>query len=447
MKSVSVIIPVYKKEKYLAECLKSVLNQTFMDIEVICINDCSPDASGKILQEFKNIDERVIVINNKDNLGAAYSRNIGIDMATGEYLLILDADDTFDPELIKMTYRRCKQDNLDLLLYDYDKYNNYNGSSINYSMPLPIRNRILKQIFSCQDIDKFSFQICPAGPWLKMYRREFLCENKIYFQNLSSSNDLFFGKMVLLFANRIGYIDESLVRYRNNTEYQISNNKKEGLQNFIKAIIAVKEKMKEHGFYQKNVKSFNTYAFRLMMMYFYDADSECVHERYEQTVIACKELFDGLDIKDAFLNQHFASWLLSFMNSGVEKHLELSIDNEYRFVFEKEKEKVEYLQKYLDEQKFCVALWGYGKNGKTFAREWMKAGLRLDNIIDINLVGTQDNISSYDIIEGRRFAILVTTGAFSKEILETISEVKKESVLIDLQSYFTYGFELDQCVF
>ena len=96
MSKVSVIIPVYNTEKFLRKCLDSVCNQTLQDIEIICINDCSTDGSLEILREYAGKDNRIKLIELFENGGAAKARNIGIDIAHGEYIGFVDSDDFVD---------------------------------------------------------------------------------------------------------------------------------------------------------------------------------------------------------------------------------------------------------------------------------------------------------------------------------------------------------------
>ena len=98
MPKISVIIPVYNVEKYLAECLTSVVNQTFKDIEIICVNDGSTDNSPMILEEFAQKDSRIKIIN-QENQGLSAARNTGLDVATGEYVSFIDSDDYISTDL------------------------------------------------------------------------------------------------------------------------------------------------------------------------------------------------------------------------------------------------------------------------------------------------------------------------------------------------------------
>ena len=100
MPKISVIVPVYNTEKYLPATLKFIAEQTFSDMEIIFVNDCSTDNSLALLQEYASNDKRVKILNNEKNSGAAISRNKGIEAAQGEYLLFLDADDLFEPTLV-----------------------------------------------------------------------------------------------------------------------------------------------------------------------------------------------------------------------------------------------------------------------------------------------------------------------------------------------------------
>ena len=115
MSKVSVIIPVYNVELYLEKCLDSLINQTLKDIEIICINDCSTDNSLNILEQFKNKDERIKLINLKENKGAAIARNEGLKIAKGEYLGFVDPDDYVDLNFYEELYKKAKQDDADIV--------------------------------------------------------------------------------------------------------------------------------------------------------------------------------------------------------------------------------------------------------------------------------------------------------------------------------------------
>ncbi len=120
MPAISVIIPIYNVEKYLRRCLDSVLNQTFTDWQAICVNDGSPDNSAEILAEYAARDKRFVVVNKK-NGGLSDARNVGMEHATGEYILYLDSDDFIHPQTMELAYYMAVRDKSDIVSFTYDR--------------------------------------------------------------------------------------------------------------------------------------------------------------------------------------------------------------------------------------------------------------------------------------------------------------------------------------
>ena len=118
MCNVSVIIPVYNVERYLPACLDSVLGQTLRDLEVICVDDCSPDRCGEILDRYPEFDDRVQVIHLQENRRQGFARNRGMERATGKYLYFLDSDDAIEPETLEELYELAERENLDAIFFD-----------------------------------------------------------------------------------------------------------------------------------------------------------------------------------------------------------------------------------------------------------------------------------------------------------------------------------------
>ncbi|MDR2409276.1 MAG: glycosyltransferase, partial [Bacteroidales bacterium] len=119
MPKVSIIIPVYNVEKYLAECLDSAIGQTLRDIEIICVDDGSTDHSPEILDEYVKKDSRITVLH-QSNGGPSKARNTGIDIATGEYILFLDSDDTIKPTLCETTTDIADREQSDQTYFLFD---------------------------------------------------------------------------------------------------------------------------------------------------------------------------------------------------------------------------------------------------------------------------------------------------------------------------------------
>ena len=120
MPAISIIIPVFKVEKYLRACLDSVIAQTFTDWEAICVDDGSPDNSGKILAEYAARDKRFKVFT-QENMGLSVARNTGMKHARGDYVMYLDSDDFLHPQAMEVTYTLARRDNSDMVAFTYDR--------------------------------------------------------------------------------------------------------------------------------------------------------------------------------------------------------------------------------------------------------------------------------------------------------------------------------------
>ena len=120
MPAISIIIPMYGVEKYLRRCLDSVLNQTFTDWQAICVNDGSPDKSSEIAHEYAARDSRFIVVD-KENSGVSETRNVGMQYATGDYILYLDSDDFIHPQTMEIAHTLAVRDGSDIVSFTYDR--------------------------------------------------------------------------------------------------------------------------------------------------------------------------------------------------------------------------------------------------------------------------------------------------------------------------------------
>ena len=112
---ISIIVPIYNAKDTLERCLKSLISQSYKNIEIICIDDASTDASSLLLEAFATKDKRIKIIKNKENKGIAYSRNIGLKAALGEYIMWCDSDDWYEKDMCKEMYLAITENNADLV--------------------------------------------------------------------------------------------------------------------------------------------------------------------------------------------------------------------------------------------------------------------------------------------------------------------------------------------
>lgn len=165
MVKISIIVPVYNVERYVEKCLESLLKQTLYDIEIICIDDASSDASLSIVEEKAQKDDRIKIIRHHKNLGTAQARKHGVEHALGEYIMFVDSDDSLESIACEKLYNRIKKENVDILQYGTNVVPAVSVSNSmvqwveNFLKPYPkkvIGQDILK---SCFVEDKFDFNI------------------------------------------------------------------------------------------------------------------------------------------------------------------------------------------------------------------------------------------------------------------------------------------------
>lgn len=201
---ISIIVPVYQVENYVGECLKSILNQTYKHLEVICVDDGSTDDSGKICDEYAAADSRVKVIHTK-NRGAGAARNTALQHAVGQYIGFVDADDFIDPTMYEELMRIILEYRADIVSCEYREI------YIDTVNERPITNQT--ELFSASE-----FLIRTTEHWTyyimcnKLFHREIISSTKFPEGNII--DDVFFTYRIIGRAQRIAYYSRALYNYR-----------------------------------------------------------------------------------------------------------------------------------------------------------------------------------------------------------------------------------------
>lgn len=264
MPKVSIIVPVYNVEKYLPQCLESILNQTLQDIEIICIDDSSTDGSLAVLQDYAQRDNRIIVLQ-QPNAGAGIARNTGMHIARGEYLAILDSDDFFELDMLEKSYLKCKEDHADICVFRSNRYDTQNKKW--EEIPWTIKQRYLpeKTPFCARDIYPYIFQIFNGWAWDKLYRREFIENSKLQFQGLRTTNDAFFVFMANIQAETITIVDEVLAHHRVNTKTSLSVTREKSWDCCWQAVSAIQKELQKRNQYDLVEQSFINWALHFLL--------------------------------------------------------------------------------------------------------------------------------------------------------------------------------------
>ncbi len=257
MAKISVIIPVYNAEKYISRCLESVITQNFDDIEIICVNDNSQDSSKDILKLYCEKDSRIKVIDNEDNIGAASTRNKGIDAANSEYIYFIDADDYIEQNYLGEMFAVINSKKCDIVLNlsvntcSNDKLEVYKHPS----MPDICKNgEYIDNITAIQD--------APCFIWSRLYRKSLIDKYNLRFFDVRS-DDVAFNAITSLYAQKI------FAFYGPKYNYTIINSGMIGMLEIknikdlehIKAYNVIYDYLKQNNKLDSKLKLFRVYPF------------------------------------------------------------------------------------------------------------------------------------------------------------------------------------------
>jgi glycosyltransferase involved in cell wall biosynthesis len=206
---VSIIVPVYNTEEYLSKCIESLINQTYENIEIICVNDGSNDNSLIILKEYAQKDTRIKIIN-QENKGVSYSRNIGIEKATGDYILFIDSDDWYERIAIEEIIKQLQNTDYDIVYFNVICVNKNFYKKKNVTKKICIDK---KRTYNNDGVHCFCFN------------RNFLNTYNIRFEEaLKISEDNLFQISCFINATKISLLDKYLYYYLTQREGSVTQN-------------------------------------------------------------------------------------------------------------------------------------------------------------------------------------------------------------------------------
>ena len=214
MPKISVVIPIYNAQKYLRRCLDSVLNQTFADFEVICVNDGSADGSKKILDEYAIRDERFIIINKK-NAGVSAARNDGIKRARGKYIHFMDADDFIDSNYYEKMFYAAQNTDADIVCSGF-------VTDTKYTHDIKYKKEFIK--YGIYGKLRWTYALTDGYVWRYLFKTEFIKKNKLLFdKKMISQEDAIFVLNVIANANAIAFVPNVFYHYMFNAMSALNN--------------------------------------------------------------------------------------------------------------------------------------------------------------------------------------------------------------------------------
>lgn len=211
-KQLSIILPCYNVEKYIAECLDSLYTQDIPEeaYEVICVNDCSPDGTRNIILEYQKAHPNLILIDHEVNKKQGGARNTGLKAATGEYVWFVDPDDYVEYNVIKQLLKQLKEKELDILFFDYIRFN-----SKEKIKNVPKVNVPKEEVFDGKKIfNEYNFWDVTSLSWIRISKRIFLLNNQLYFYSDFYFEDVICGIRCFLYAHSVMYFPLLVYNYR-----------------------------------------------------------------------------------------------------------------------------------------------------------------------------------------------------------------------------------------
>ncbi len=230
---ISVIVPIYNVERYLAQCLDSIVGQTYSALDIILVDDGSTDGSKTIAEQYAAKDERVTLLF-QQNLGASAARNAGVQSAKGEYIVFLDSDDWLDSIIIETAVEKA-QEKYDLIFWGYNKVfekyqrqgsiwfdvdRNFDREQVRTELFERTIGPNTKELENLMSLDNFSM------PWCKLFRRSIIVEHQIIFKptQVFGSEDLLFNFEYLAHCNSAFFINKIGNYYRKFNQGSLTKN-------------------------------------------------------------------------------------------------------------------------------------------------------------------------------------------------------------------------------
>ena len=260
MAEFSVIVPIYKVEKYLKTCVDSIIGQSFQDFELILVDDGSPDSCGKICENYAVADTRVKVVHKK-NGGLSSARNAGLDIATGKYVIFVDSDDFWDDDsALEHICSNLAETDADVLIFPAKRYYE-NEDKYTYIINCDVDRKRITDI-SVNNAIRYMIEnnIYRAAAWNKVVKKSVIDSHLMRFKNGYLSEDMDWCGDLLLYAKRFDFYGNPLYAYRQQRNGSITAGKAEKL-------ISDKLYMCEKG-YKQAIKLSNTYKGELLASYY-----------------------------------------------------------------------------------------------------------------------------------------------------------------------------------
>lgn len=303
MNKISIIIPVFNAEKFLTESIRSITNQSYKDIEIICVNDGSTDNSLTLLNNFAKKDDRIIVVN-KENGGCGSARNHGLIIATGKYVYFFDPDDYVMPTALEELHNNAENNKSDIVLSQIAWYSE--GNKTNYDKP----GFNFDEIFPDADFDDFTFSYKEIisyvlnsyfAPWTKLYKKEFLDEYNFRFEEKIAFDDVPFHVETMIKAKRISFVKKAFYHYRTSNKNSVNNTVSNAID-IMRICDIVEIYLRKNNYYDEFESEFLRFKITQLNLYIIFSNSESYYKYTKNEFL--KMNLKGKNLPEDIIKKH-----------------------------------------------------------------------------------------------------------------------------------------------
>ncbi|MCM1157856.1 MAG: glycosyltransferase [Bacteroidales bacterium] len=441
---VSIIIPVYNVEKYLRKCLDSAIHQTWQNIEVIVVDDASPDNCREIIKQYEEkFPELIKAVYLEDNLCQGGARNKGLEIATGDYVTYLDSDDWIDETTCEKLMLKASETNADIVycdIYrDFEREDRQVWVSYQFSEEMGIMTE-----------KKYYLHLLNYGyVYAKLIRTEVLRKNHIVFPEHKKYEDFAFISLVVLYAGKTAYVKEPLYYYTIREQSVVTTRNSEHHKDMVDVGDFVYKEMKNRGFIK--------YANILRAIAYYKAVKLIIDKNDEPDVdYICKvtkQLKEFYHPSDRELYLEHDSMEVQIVKTAQESEYVFAqkIKENYFIEENTEYETFYYVfgndinvlfERYMNKR---IAIWGYGKKGKSLLDALHSYGVKIEYIIDKNkkiqgtVLETGEIIEGFENINDKIDVIIVVNRNYFSAIETEIKEVTSQIDICNLEAELMYN--------
>lgn len=441
---ISIVMPLYNAGRFLEETLISVSKQAFQDYELICVDDGSDDHTIEIVQSFQKQDSRIRLFGNEKHSGAAVARNLGMKAARGKYLVFLDGDDVFDKALLSLTHQKAEDTEADIVIFEAKHVPSERiGEAQFMRHSAKFMSKFTQESLSVRDIKVCDFLMWPGNLGTKLFRRKFIEQECLEFQNLSCENDTYFVMMAFFLAKRIVRLDVGRVMLYardHDTPSRISSERDPMC--IYHAMLRVRYELEKRGIFVPLSQMYYYRTFFFLADSLKGARSRESREKFYSFLVneGFNELFGDYD-KECYIDQYIQEKKWKFVRSGLEEGWDKLFS--YYDVFLKDNlQELRDIFYMPDGKMRNIGVWGTGENGRKFLAFCKQYGLPVYVVIDRDETKYGGYCEGYFIQSPQAVkeadTVISTPNMGYDAVKDMVQRYRRDIEVIDLNSYICW---------